>query len=357
MGRDPADRCGSSQSVTTPFFSKWPERIPGHRGPYDKQRNWEKMDHPIALTAGVDISKDHLDVGLYPGGAAKRFANDAKGHRALIGWLTPSQIARVVFEATGAYHRAFERSLALAGLPMAKVNPRQARRFAEAAGKLAKTDRLDAAMLARFGALLQPAVRPIVSETLADMKELWVARNALVKDRTAALNRQKQLRSALLRRQSSQRLKQIDTQLKAIDAALETLSGSDPDLKARFDILISIPGISTTTAFAILIEMPELGALEEGQVASLAGLAPMTRDSGQWKGKRSIRGGRAGVRRALYMPALVAIRFNTDLRAKYQALRAAGKAPKVAITAIMRKLLILANALLRDRRQWSPRSA
>jgi transposase len=315
------------------------------------------MDHPTALTAGVDISKDHLDVCLYPDGAIKRFANDAKGHRALIAWLAPGQIARVVFEATGAYHRAFERRLAMAGLPMAKVNPRQTRRFAEATGKLAKTDRLDAAMLARFGALLQPAARPIVSQTLADMKELQVARQALVKDRTAALNRQKQLRSPLLRRQASDRLRQIEAQLKAIDAALEALRDSDPNLKARFDILASIPAISTITAFAILIEMPELGTLEEGQVASLAGLAPMARDSGQWKGKRSIRGGRAGLRRALYMPALVAIRFNADLKTKYQALRAAGKPPKVAITAIMRKLLILANALLRDRRPWSPRIA
>jgi transposase len=315
------------------------------------------MDHPTAQTVGVDISKDHLDVCVYPGGATRRFANDAKGHRALIAWLAPSQVARVVFEATGAYHRTFERSLATAGLPMAKVNPRQARRFAEAAGKLAKTDALDAAMLARFGALLQPAARPIVSQALDDMKELYIARRALVKDRTAALNREKQLRSPLLRRQASQRLTQIDTQLKAIDAALEALRDADPDLKARFDILISIPGISTITAFAILIEIPELGTLEQRQVASLAGLAPVARDSGQWKGKRSIRGGRAGLRRALYMPALVAIRFNADLKAKYQALIAAGKAPKVAITAIMRKLLILANALLRDRRTWSPRHA
>ena len=315
------------------------------------------MDHSTALTVGVDISKDHLDVCLYPSDAIKRFVNDAKGHRALIAWLAPSRIERVIFEATGAYHRAFERSLAMAGLPMAKVNPRQARRFAEAAGKLAKTDRLDAAMLARFGALLQPAARPVVSQTIDDMKELHVARQALIKDRTAALNRQKQLRSALLVRQASQRLEQINTQLKAIEAALEALRDADPDLKDRFDILASIPGISTITAFAILIEMPELGSLNERQLASLAGLAPVTRDSGQWKGKRSIRGGRAGLRRALYMPALVATRFNADLRAKYQALITAGKPPKVAIIAIARKLLILANALIRDRRQWAPKSA
>ena len=192
------------------------------------------MDHSTAQTVGVDISKDHLDVCLYPSDAIKRFANDAKGYRALIAWLAPDQIARVVFEATGAYHRAFERSLAMAGLPMAKVNPRQARRFAEATGKLAKTDRLDAAMLARFGALLQPAARPVVSQTIDDMKELHVARQALMKDRTAALNRQKRLRSALLVRQASQRLEQIDTQLKAIDAALEALRDADPRPQGSF---------------------------------------------------------------------------------------------------------------------------
>lgn len=317
----------------------------------------KKMDHPTTHTVGVDISKDHLDVYLHPGGTTRRFANDTKGHRTLIAWLAPSQIERVVFEASGAYHRVFERTLAMAGLPMAKVNPRQVRRFAEATGKLAKTDKLDAAMLACFGALLQPAVRPIVSQTLDDMKELHSARQALMKDRTAALNREKQLRSPLLRRQASQRLKQIDIQLKAIDAALEALRDGDSDLQTRFDILASIPGISTVTAFAILIEMPELGTLEHKQVASLAGLAPVACESGRWKGKRFIRGGRASLRKALYMPAIVASRFNADLRAKYQMLIAAGKAPKVAITAIMRKLLILANALLRDRRKWTPKPA
>jgi transposase len=315
------------------------------------------MDHPTALIVGVDISKDDLNVCLYPSDASKRFSNDARGHRALIDWLAPRHIARVVFEVTGAYHRAFERNLGLAGLPMAKVNPRQSRRFAEATGKLAKTDRLDAAMLARFGALLQPAVRPIVSQTLADMKELQVARQALIKDRTAALNRQKQLRSALLRRQAAQRLRQIETQLGDIDAALAALCKEDPELKERFDIIVSIPGVSTITAFAILIDMPELGTLEHSQAASLAGLAPIARDSGQWKGKRSIRGGRASVRQALYMPALVAIRFNADLKTKYLALRKAGKPAKVAIVAIMRKLIILANALLRDRRRWSQNPA
>jgi transposase len=313
------------------------------------------MDHDIPQTAGVDISKDALDVCLYPGGQSGRFANDAKGHRGLICWLAKHSIARVVYEATGAYHRGFERCLATAGLAMAKVNPLQARRFADATGKLAKTDRCDAAMLARFGALLEPAARPVASPALDEMKQLHVARQALVKDRTAALNRQKTVRLALIKRHIAQRLRQIEAQLAAIDAALKALINADPELAARFAILASIPGIGETTAVAMLIEMPELGSLDHRQAASLAGLAPIARDSGRWKGKRSIRGGRATLRQALYMPALVATRFNPDLKCKYKAFVAAGKPAKVAITAIMRKLLLLANALIRDGRTWSPK--
>ena len=313
------------------------------------------MDHSTAPSAGVDISKDHLDACLHPGGEARRFSNDAKGHRALIAWLSPRKVARIVFEATGAYHRTFERALAAAGLPATKINPRQARRFAEAIGRLAKTDRCDAALLARFGALIEPAVRPVSSPTLDAMRELHTARCALIKDRTAALNRQKTIRSTLLQRQNAQRLRQVAVQLAAIDAELVALCAADDDLQTRLAILESIPGIGQASALMLLIEMPELGCLGQPQAASLAGLAPVARDSGRFQGKRFIRGGRAGLRWALYMPALVAARFNPDLKAKYQALLQAGKPPKLAITVVMRKLLLLANALLRDRRTWAPK--
>jgi transposase len=315
------------------------------------------MTHSSADTVGVDISKDFLDANIHPSGDAKRFANDAKGHRAFIAWLKGRQVERVVFEATGAYHRAFERTVSAAGLPTAKINPRQARRFAEATGKLAKTDTIDAATLARFGALLTPQTREPVSQILDEMKELHNARAALVKDRVATLNRQKQLRSAILKRLANQRLKQIDSQLRAIDTALEELRDGDTSLKARFDILMSIPGVGVATAFALLIEMPEIGSLENPQAASLAGLAPVARDSGKSRGKRSIRGGRANLRQAIYMPALVATRFNPDFKTKYQAMIAAGKPRKVAIVAIMRKLIILANALLKAGRNWQPKAA
>lgn len=305
-------------------------------------------------TIGVDISKDSLDVHRLPDGKSRRYRNDRTGHRALIKWVRKAPVERIVYEATGPYHQAFELALGIAGLPLVKVNPRQARRFAEAAGTLAKTDRIDAAMLARMGALLQPEPRPLPDLNLNQMRDLRLAHRALIKDRTAAKNRQKRLRLPLLRRHGAERLAQIDAQLRDIEAAMLAKINQDEALKERFAILTSIPGISAITAFALLIDMPELGTIEARQAASLAGLAPVTRQSGTWQGRAFIRGGRAPLRQALYMPALVAARFNPDMKAKYRTLIDAGKPPKVAITAIMRKLLILANALLRNRRKWQP---
>ncbi len=307
----------------------------------------------IQTTIGIDISKDYLDAHRLPDGTAQRFSNDKKGCRALVAWIGRDRVTRVVYEATGAYHRLLESLAGQAGLPLAKVNPRQARRFAEAIGVLAKTDRVDAAMLARMGVALQPPQTPPADERLGDLKDLHLARRALVKDRTAARNRQKTVRLPLIKRQLAQRLRQIETQIKAIDAASNQLIRLDPVLKRRADILISIPGISNLTAATLLVEMPELGTLDAKQAASLAGLAPVTRQSGTWKGRAHIRGGRATLRQALYMPALVATRFNPDLKAKYAILINAGKPAKVAITAMMRKLLIIANALLRDDRIWT----
>jgi transposase len=275
----------------------------------------------------------------------------------LIAWIGEDPVARVVYEPTGPYHHRFERLAFEAGLPLCKVNPRQARRFAQATGREAKTDAVDAAMLARLGAVLEPPVRPVISAELDEMRELHIARQALVKDRVAAMNRDHIRRCPLLKRQAAQRLAQIERHIAAIDTALRERLNANPELRARFDILLSISGVGETTALTMLIEMPELGSLEPQCVASLAGLAPIARDSGQHRGKRFIRGGRASLRQAIFMPALVAVRFNPDLKAKYQALRAAGKPPKVALTAIMRKLMILANALLRDERKWTARVA
>ena len=307
-------------------------------------------------TIGIDISKDHLDVHRLPGDERRRFDNSKAGHKALIRWIGDTP-ARIVYEPTGHYHRALERALAAAGVPIAKVNPRQARRFAEATGNLAKTDALDAAMLTRMGAVLSLEARPVPSAIINDLRDLRTARNALIKDQVAAQTRAKAITLPLLKRQNAARLKQIEAQREAVDAEINTLIQGDPDLAQRFAILCSIPGIAEVSAAMLLIEMPELGSLDEKQVAALAGLAPIARQSGNWKGKSFIRGGRQQVRQGLYMPALVAIRFNADLKAKYEQLIKAGKAPKQAITAVMRKLIILANALLKKGRKWQTRVA
>ncbi len=209
-------------------------------------------------------------------------------------------------------------------------------------------------MLARMGAALALEPQPVKSEILHELNDLQVARRALVKDRTAAKNRAKALRLPLLKRQNAARLKRIEADLAQIDGAITAMIMAEPELGARHEILISIAGISGVTAAAMITLMPELGALDQKQAASLAGLAPVTRQSGNWRGKAFIQGGRTALREALYMPALVACRFNPDLKAKYIQLIAAGKPPKVAIVAIMRKLLILANALIRDNRKWTP---
>jgi transposase len=236
------------------------------------------MKSTIPQSVGVDISKDTLDVAVHPAGETFRVANTAEGHRALIKRLKGFDIARIVFEATGAYHRLFERTLAEAGLPLVKVNPRQARRFAEATGKLAKTDRCDALMLARMGAALDLEPRAPASRTVEAMKELVNARDALVKDRVGALNRQAIAVSPLIKRQLAQRLDQIDRQIEAIDSELTALRSADGGLRQRFDILSSIPGVGEATANALMVETPELGRLDHAQAASLAGLAPVARD-------------------------------------------------------------------------------
>jgi transposase len=318
----------------------------------------EKMSNPLAPTAnqvtiGIDISKDQLEVYVHPEGSRRQCANDTAGHAALIAWITPKQPTRVVFEATGAYHRGLQKALAKAGLPGIKINPWQARRFAEATGRRTKTDPVDAAILARFGATLQPEIRPAPDPAIEGLAELLAARRALVKDRTATLNRGQNLTLPLLKRQNQQQLKQIEGQIKDIDREQAALVAKHDRLKARFDILLSIPGLGAVSALAMLIDMPELGAMDAKRTASLAGLAPITRQSGNWQGKSHIQGGRAPLRQALYMPALVAIRFNAPLKATYLALRKAGKPAKLAIVAIMRKLLVMANALLRDNRKWT----
>lgn len=304
-------------------------------------------------TIGLDVSKEWLDAYRLSDRRHAHFANDVAGLKLLMRWIGETNVVLVVFEATGAYHRELETALGKQSVAYAKVNPRQARRFGEATGRLAKTDRIDAAMLARMGALLELEAQTPKIETMQCLKDLMTARRALIKDRTAALVRQKTLTSRLLKRQVAARLRQIEDHLRQIDDAVAETVGRDPTLSRKLAILISILGIAEATAFAMLIEMPELGNLQGKQAASLAGLAPLSRQSGKWRGHERIQGGRTFLRRAIYMPALAAVRFNPDLKAKYDQLIAAGKPAKVALVAIMRKLIVLANALLRDGRMWS----
>jgi transposase len=309
------------------------------------------------ITIGADISKDHIDLYSLPDGRTLKVANDRKGFAAIVRWIGAQGVERMVYEPTGAYHKAFERFMIVQGVPLSKVNPRLSRRFAEATGRLAKTDRIDAGLLARYGALLQPRILQANTQIHNDLKELHVARLALIKDRTAAKNREKTLSNPLLKKHNADRLRQIERQIKAVDGAIMSLVGEDGTLQERFDILVSIPGVSQVTACTLLIEMPELGELDEKAAAALCGLAPMSRQSGRWAGRAFIAGGRAIIRHALYMPALVACRFNPDLKTKYEDLTKVGKPPKVAITAIMRKLIVLANALLRKNQKWAPKPA
>ena len=306
---------------------------------------------------GIDVSKDHLDVHCLGDGRAARFGNDAAGFRKLKAWLPKADaIARVVYEATGPYHAALERRFGDA-LPLCKVNPLQARRFAQSKGSRAKTDAVDARMLAQMGAALDLTPQPPMSESLRDLKELQVARQALVKDKTRLANRIKTQKVAFAVKQSRARLTLIIRQLHDIDLEIQARIGAGKPRARAFGILRSIPGLGAVSAAAILIECPEIGTPDRKQIACLAGLAPMTRQSGQWSGHAFIQGGRHHLRGALYMPALVAMRFNADLKAKYQALRNAGKPAKVAITALMRKLIELANTLVKNDHTWMPKRA
>jgi transposase len=308
------------------------------------------MSNSLPQTIGIDISKSTLDAHAHPAGIDRQFANTPAGHKALVKWLGGWPVERLAYEATGTYHRALEQ--ALADWPCVKLNPERARRFAQATGTLAKTDRIDATMLALMAATLKPAIRPAKSRKQAQLAELINARDGLMRDRTALRNREKNLTIAILKRQCKQRLEQVTRHVEALDAELAAIIAADQALSRKHEIITSIDGLGTLTANQLIATMPELGSLENKQAASLAGLAPVARQSGQWKGKSFIRGGRANVRQALYMPALVAARFNPDLKAKYQQLIAQGKPAKVAITAVMRKLVVTANALLKADRLW-----
>lgn len=307
-------------------------------------------------TIGIDISKSHLDAFDLEGNEERQFENSAQGVRALQKWLATLDVTRIVYEATGPYHRRLETALS-GKFPLVKVNPLQARRFAQAVGTHAKTDAVDARCLARMGVALELEPDEPVSENLHDLRDLQTARAALIKERGRLRNRRLILTSALLKRQTNARLALVERQLGELDAEIARRIAEDTTSARKRDILSSIPGIGQIAAAAILTFLPEIGTLGRKQAGSLAGLVPHNRESGQWKGKSFISGGRKPLRDALYMPALVAMRFNPDLKAKYQQLREAGKPAKIALVALMRKLIEIANALVKADRLWAEKPA
>ena len=298
---------------------------------------------------GLDVARDHLDLAVYPTQDAWRVPNTPVGHAALVRRARALQPARIVLEASGGYERAVDAALTGAGLPAVVVNPRQVRDFARSRNILAKTDRLDAWVLARFAAEVQPPLRPRPDATTQHLHALVTRRRQLLAMRVAEQQRRHQAPPAL-RADFDAHLAWLTQHLADLDARLDHAVQTHPALRARAAWLQSIPG--PVACRTLLAELPELGTLSRHQVAALVGVAPFNRDSGTWRGRRCVWGGRASVRAALYMAALAASRANPHLRAFYQRLVAAGKPKLVVLTACMRKLLVLCNALCKQQTVW-----
>ena len=306
---------------------------------------------------GIDVCKVRLDVHIHPLGTRFAVANDAGGWRSLKRTLAKHSVERVVMEATSKYHRAAHRSLSAAGLMVAVVNPLRARLYAEAAGKLAKTDQIDAAMLALMACQLAPDASDPPDLLIEELAELVHARRTAIDHSTAIRLRQANMASKTLKTELAHMIRLAAAHVKRLETAIAKLVASDPVLARRAAVLTSIPGIGQVVAHTLLGALHELGSLGAKQATALAGLAPFACDSGPHAGQRHIRGGRPNVRRALFLAALVAARHNPSLKPFHQRLIAEGNAKKVALIAVARKLLILANTLLSENRLWEPRNA
>jgi transposase len=304
---------------------------------------------------GIDVARAALDVAVWPGGAAERVANDAAGVAALAGRLAALGPALVVLEATGGRERAAAEALVAAGLAVAVVNPRQVRDFARATGRLAKTDALDAAALARFAAAVRPEPRPLPSAAAVELRALVERRRQVAEMLVQEGNRLPGLPARAAARVRAH-VGWLEAELAELDRELAGAIEADPGRKAADALLRSVPGVGPVLAATVLAELPELGTLGRQQIAALVGVAPLNRDSGARRGKRAVWGGRAAVRATLYMAALVATRHNPAIRAFYARLLAAGKPRKVALVACMRKLLTILNALLRQQTPWQPQN-
>jgi transposase len=301
---------------------------------------------------GIDVSKDRLDVHVQPSGKAFAVARDETGIAGLIGQLQASPPALVVLEATGGLQVKVAAALAAAGVPVAVVNPRQVRDFARATGQLAKTDRLDARVIALFAAAVQPEPRKLPGEAAELLKALVARRRELVELRVAERNRLRQSSAGWVRSDLERSIDALTKRIEAIDAEIEDHVKGSPIWQVQEDLLRSVPGVGKTLSRTLLAELPELGTLTRRKIAALVGVAPFARDSGTWRGRRMITGGRPAVRAVLYMATVAASRCNPAIAATYKRLRAAGKPAKVALTACMRKLLVILNAIARDQRPW-----
>lgn len=305
-----------------------------------------------ALFWGVDVASQKLDLGRHDRAEVVSFENSPAGIDQLLAHLQQHPLALIVVEATGGYEVPLVAALAEAGLPVVRINPRQLRAFGTAVGQLAKTDALDAGLIARYGAQVRPAVRPLPTEKQRFFADLAARRRQLIVMRTAEMNRLRKARQAAIRASIEAILAAFQEQLAVLDRQLAALVAEDQQWRERDQLLQSVPGVGGGTSHILIADLPELGQLEDKPLAKLVGLAPLNRDSGKLRGRRVITGGRSTVRTALYMAAFSASRCNPVLREFYQRLRNAGKPFKVAITACMRKLLTILNALVRKRQTW-----
>ena len=310
------------------------------------------MEHSLFI--GIDVAKDHLDVHILPTGEAFRLPHDGPGLTTLLDRVRPLAPTLLVLEATGGYEIPVAATLAGAGLPLAVVNPRQVRDFARATGQLAKTDPLDAHVIARFAQAVRPTPRPVPDEQARALGELVARRRQLVDMLGAELNRRRLLREPRVRRQLDAHIGWLEAALRRLDHDLTTLLRATSAWREAEDLLRSVPGIGPITATTLIASLPELGRLDRRRIAALVGLAPFARDSGAFRGRRMITGGRAPIRKVLFMATLTAIQHNPAIAAFYRRLVATGRPGKVALTAAMRKLLTILNAILRDRRPWIP---
>ena len=312
----------------------------------------------VQVYVGLDVSKAAIDVYLHPLGHVFRIANTNQGLRQLKSRLACLKVVLVTIEATGKFHRQAHRTLHAAGYPVAVVNPLRSRLFAEAIGKLAKTDPIDARTLAIMGESLKLAANPPPAALIAELQELVLARRAAVTEKTALENRLGAVQSRFLIAGIKKLLKAVERHVAHLDTEIDRLIAGDPALARRQEILTSIPGIGRVVASTLVACLAELGMLSSKAIAMLAGLAPVACDSGESKGRRRIRGGREHVRSPLYLAAVSAVRCNPDLKAFYRRLRdEKAKPAKQALTAVARKLVTLANTLVHEDRLWVEKPA